>query len=417
MIIFWPICLGFSGRFRDSYLNRFFCTPFVAVAATMLVLCGPVFGRDLSGTALRLEEIATSQFETRHFNSMLVDVLVDGVPVFTFAQGEAMPGVPVTREGHFRNGAVALAYIGALALRLEEEELVDLEARIDRWLPDLPGADKASMRMLINMTAGYPDHVANDDFIKAFYADPFRHWTPEELITISLSVERRFVPGGNWDYSHSGYVILGRVLEAATDTPLDALLDQYVLGPLGLEHTRAFVTPEIPEPVVHAYTAERGNWEDSTFWHPSWTLPEGAVQVTTIAEMARSFDAIVGHDGFLQAESRAQMIDPVLIGFGDRLEGCPSCHTLGPAFSYGLGVMLQEDWVFQTPLFGGYASSVGTLPEGRAAIGRVTIAVAGTFTPDAYEDWTGALPNWADETVRLLAAELVPDNPPTAFRY
>jgi hypothetical protein len=164
---------------------------------------------------------------------------------------------------------------------------------------------------------------------------------------------------------------------------------------------------------VHAFTAERGTWEDSTFWNPSWTIADGAVETTTISDMASSFDAIVGRGEVLDEESWQAMIDPVLIGFGEPLDGCRACHTLDENYSYGLGVVLSGDWVKQTPSFGGYASAVVTLPASRASDERsVTIAVAVTYTHDSQEDWAGSLPNLAEPLALSLAAELVPDDPP-----
>ena len=55
-----------------------------------------------------------------------------------------------------------------------------------------------------------------------------------------------------------------------------------------------------------------------------------------------------------------------------------TCRTLTCEFSYGLGAMLRGHWVLQTPLFGGYASAVATLPAERAKHGAITIAVAVT---------------------------------------
>lgn len=360
----------------------------------------------------RIESIVSAQFGKHRLNSLLMQVRIDGKEVTTIALGEAMTGVPAQIGGRFRNGAVAITYVAALALRLAEEGIVDLDTPISRWLPGLPASDKVTIRMLANMTAGYPDHVANEErFQKQFYENPFRTWTPQEIIGVSLSSERRFAPGENWDYSHSGYVVLGQVLEAATGKPMHRLMDEYVLRPLMLEQTFGFDTAMMPGPAIHGFTGERGIWEDSTFWNPSWTLPSGAIQVTTINDMARSFDTIVGVDGFLSASSRKAMIEQRLIGFGAPLEGCPTCHALTHSFSYGLGTMLRGDWVFQTPLFGGYASSVGTLPQERSKNGRITIAVAVTLTRDSIQDWKGRLPNYADETVRLIAAELAPDRP------
>lgn len=385
----------------------------VAVLSGVLTICAPSAASETPSTSATVRSVAESQFALRGFASMLVVVLVDGEAVATLALGEAMPGVLLGIDDHFRNGGVALTYVAALALRLAEEGRIDLDAPIARWLPDLPFAEDATIRMLLNMTAGYPDHVAQQDqFIGPFLANPFRQWTSEEMIAISIGADRWFAPGENWDYSHAGYVIAGRVLEQATGTSLAELMQEYIIVPLALSGTQGFDTPQIPGPVVHSYTAERGVWEDATFWNPSWTLPQGAVQVTTIADMATSFDAIAGHDGFLSPQARAEMIGPGLVGFGTPLAGCPSCRTLTHRSGYGLGVVLQQDWVFQTPSFAGFASSVGTLPDGASTAGRITIAVAGTFKQAAHADWQGSLANWSDETVRLIGAELAPDNPP-----
>ncbi len=381
--------------------------------AGLLLASTPLAAQETGPGADAVQKIALDAFDAMKLNALLLEVRIDGEPLITLAHGEAMPGVPLTTDGHFRNGAVALTYVAAVALRLAEEGRLDLDRPIAEWMPHLPAADTATPRMLLNMTAGYPDHVANEKgFLEPFYADPFRQWTPEELIDVSLSTPRRFAPGENWDYSHSGYVILGRVMEAATGEKLAALMQRYVLDPLNLSQTQGHDTPFVPEPVVHSYTAERGVWEDATHWNPSWTLAQGSVQTTGISDMARSFDTITGIDGFLQPQSRKAMIEPRLIGFGSPLEGCPNCHTLDSAFSYGLGTMLRGDWVMQTPSFAGNASAVATLPQGHSPEGRVTIAVAVTYREEAFDDWQGNVPNRATDIVQKIAEELVPDNPP-----
>lgn len=359
----------------------------------------------------RLKAVSSQFFNERNLASLLVQVRVNGEEVFSHAQGQAMPDVPATQQGHFRNGAVAIAYMAATLLKLAEQGVIDLDTPIIKWLPHLPQADKVTPRMLSNMTSGYPDYVADAGFIEAFYDNPFRNWTNEQRIKISTEATRVFQPGKNWDYSHAGYVILAEVMEAATNKTLKQLIQENILEPLELEQTRSIDSPYIPDPVIHAYSAERGIYEDATFWNPSWTLPEGAVQVTTIDEMARSFDTLVGQTGFLSEPMRKQMIAPTLVGFGAPLEGCRSCHTLTRNFYYGLGVFMSRGWVFQSPLFGGYASMVATLPADRSPTGdRITIAVATTAKENAFPDWTEGMQNLSDSLTRLLAVEIVPEN-------
>jgi D-alanyl-D-alanine carboxypeptidase len=360
-----------------------------------------------------LDEMAAGFADEHALGSVLAEIRIDGEVQAQLAHGEAMSGVPVSIDGRFRNGAVAITYVSTVLLKVAEEGLIDLDEPIDQWLPDYPEADRVTPRMLVNMTSGYGDHVGNEAFVEAITTDPFQNFTTEQLLEYSLAVPRTFEPGENWDYSHSGYVVLGEVLEEATGRPLDELIAEYVIDPLELDATVPDQGPAIPEPVVHAFTLERGVWEDSTYWNPSWTLPAGSVQTSSIGDVASSFDAIVGRGEVLDEESWQAMIDPVLIGFGEPVDGCRTCRTLEEDWSYGLGVMLTGDWVKQTPLYGGYASSVVTLPETRADDGRsVTVAVAVTYTADSYDDWSVALRNYADDLALALAGELVPDNPP-----
>ena len=151
------------------------------------------------------------------------------------------------RAGHDRDALPQrrrrLLLCRTLLLRLVDQKVVTLDDPLATWLPDLPDAEQVTLRMLANMTAGYPDFVQNPKLSQEVYADPFRQWTPEEQIAIGLSTPRVFAPGTNWDYSHTDYVILGQALEKITGQPLDVALQEQVLGPMGLRNTVAWSTP------------------------------------------------------------------------------------------------------------------------------------------------------------------------------
>ena len=211
-------------------------------------------------------------------------------------------------------------------------------------MPDLPESDKATLRMLANMTAGYTDYVTTDAFAAANAADPFRRWTPEDIIAISLDAGRFFVPGENWAYSHTDYVILGLAMEQITGEPLDKVIRDLVLDPLGLANTASFNTPEIPEPVLHAFTSERKPllkippevrfYEESTFWDPSWTIARGAIQTTNIVDLAAS-TAAIGEGVLLSPASYQELTSKSLAGFGAPIEGCATCMTLSEQVPFG----------------------------------------------------------------------------------
>ena len=170
-------------------------------------------------------------------------------------------------------------------------------------------------------------------------------------------------------------MILGLALEKITGQPLDVALQEQVLGPMGLRNTVAWSTPEISEPVLHAFSSERRQalgipagtrfYEESTYWNPSWTFAQGAIQTTNIVDMTTTAVA-VGEGTLLSPESHQAQIAPDLLGFGAPLEGCPNCHTLDETYNYGLGVVLSGDWILQNPLFAGYGAVRATCPPRRS---------------------------------------------------
>lgn len=322
--------------------------------------------------------------------AVIVRVVQGGQEIVTAAIGESMTGVPATTDMHFRNGAVAISLVAMVLLVEVDRGVISLDDTIDHWLPDLPDAGDVTFRMLANMTAGYRDYVQSADLIAALNTDPFREFSFAELLGFSMDQPRLFAPGTNWEYSHTDYVILGRALEAVTGESLDVLMQRHVLDPLGLANTGNAFTAAIPEPVLHAFTSERRGWfgiepgqrfyEESTFWNPSWTISRGAIQTTTITDMAASMEA-VGKGTLLSPESHAAQVEPRLIGFGEAVDGCVSCQELREEFNYGLGVVIHGPWLVQNPLFWGYSGTAGYLAEA-----DLTIAVAVTYGEGSFDD-------------------------------
>jgi hypothetical protein len=114
--------------------------------------------------------------------------------------------------------------------------------------------------------------------------------------------------------------------------------------------------------VLHAFSSERRGLlgidpgtrfnEESTYWSPSWTLAQGAIETTNIYDMAATAEA-VGMGALLSPESHQAQVGSSLLGFGSASAGCPSCRTLDQRFNYGLGVVLSRSWILQNPLFFG----------------------------------------------------------------
>jgi CubicO group peptidase (beta-lactamase class C family) len=351
-----------------------------------------------------------------HLKAVIVRVTVDGKEIVTQAVGDSMTGVPATTDMHFRNGAVAIFYVSTLLLKLVDEKKLSLDDKLSKWLPDFPHADRVTLVQLARMTSGYPDYVlGNDAFINAFYANPFRQWTTQEILGQISSRPLLYDPGTNWNYSHTNYVLLGLALEKATGQDIPKLLQHYVLGPLGLTATANSDTPDIPRPALHAFTSERRAflkipagmpfYEDSTYWNPSWTITHGAIQTTNIYDMEASAVGI-GSGRLLSADSYKKMVSTDLRGKTHAQPGCPTCFEQDSGYTFGLGIVISGNWLMQNPMFAGYAAVEAYLPSQRAAV-----AVAVTYAPEAFDE-RGNSRNEADTLFRKIGAEVAPNDAP-----
>ncbi|EUA07152.1 beta-lactamase family protein [Mycobacterium xenopi 4042] len=145
-----------------------------------------------------------------HLKAAIVRVTVDGKEIVTQALGESMTGVPAMPSMFFRNGAVAISYIATLLLKLVDEKKLSLDDKLSKWLPDIPNADRVTLGQLAHMTSGYRDYaLGNADFDAALAADPFRQWTPEEVLGYAVTKPLLYEPGTNWNYARTNYVLLG----------------------------------------------------------------------------------------------------------------------------------------------------------------------------------------------------------------
>lgn len=356
-----------------------------------------------------LQELTENHREQRGLRSVISTVIIGDRKPAVAVDGWSMTGVPVVAEMHLRNGAVAITYLAVVLLRAVEEGRVNLDDTVGRWLPDENVADEITLRMLIGMTAGYPDYVGGSTFLTRIVSDPFRSWSFRDQLDESDRMPRRIRPGERFGYSHTNLVVLARSLEIACDEDMESLMNRYVIEPLGLSDTACQQTAWMPEPVLHSFTAARGPYEDSTFWNPSWTLGRGSVQYSTLPDMAKSMHAIVRGTGVLQEHAYSELIDQGLGSVNNRDQG-------DPHYGYGLGLMQIGAWLGQTPLFGGYASSVLTLPQHVAPDEiPITIGVTATMGETSPDGWSGPLPNRADELVRQIGERLVPDQAPPPF--
>lgn len=305
--------------------------------------------------ASQIVEAVRSQFRPGVLSGVVFGVWKDGEAVATGALGESQPGIPATRDVHFRIGNVVESQLATRLLELVEDGKVALDDPVSRWFPSLPNADKVTLNMLVHSTSGYEDYVTTDAFIDALEKNPFQVWEVDPLIRYGMSRPPAFEPGTSWAFSDTNFLLLGQIVEQVAGRPLGEQL-QRIYDELGMDDTALSITSAIRSPVLHGYTTERGPFEDATFWSPSWAL-NTANGTSTIDDMR------------VWAEALAE--GTVLTPESHELQLAPETAGLGPMTAesyYGMGVIVGGGWVGSNPQFDGYSGIVAYHPATRTTV-------------------------------------------------
>src|SRR5262249_45109408 len=117
----------------------------------------------------------------------------------------------------------------AAILLLAEQHKLSLDDKLARFLPELARAQDISLRQLLAHTSGYPDYYAQDYLLAPTQKDT----TAQAILDGWAKGPLVFEPGTRYQYSNTGYVVLGEVVRKASGQPLFSFLRQQVFDKLG----------------------------------------------------------------------------------------------------------------------------------------------------------------------------------------
>lgn len=340
----------------------------------------------------KLGKILTSSRDQNASKASIARVDIGGSTLFRRAIGQSQSGVPANPRMSFRIGSIAIANLTTILLQLQDEGRLSVNDRVSRWFPDLPRADEITLRMLALNTSGYLDYIqGNEEFVKLLYSDVFRQWKPDELLDIALARGFAGDPGDRFSYAHTNYIILSDVISQVTGTSTRRQMKERILDPLKLRRTRIARLAPMPKPVLHSYVKDRGPFEDSTFWSPSWTIGAGTVMSSTIDDVARAARPIF-NGRLLSERGRRQLLTRDNVGqMGQTKSGF-----------YAFGLLAGGGWRLQNPELNGYTAISSYLTDR-----KLTIAVVATNRRKAAE--SNANPSVI--TFKRMAAYLAPGHP------
>ena len=225
-----------------------------AVALILLVFlsAGAVRADELGA---RLQGLADTTVKEDDVVGIVIGAALQGRSPEIVAAGRARvnPSVPMTPETAFEAASIAKTFVAALVLELADERKLALDDRLSRYLPDVPNADRVSLRQLLNHTSGYDDYIT-DEFFDAAHTQHDKAWTLPELLAFAPT-QLLEPPGTRYDYSNTNYLLLAMVVQTETGNSATAEIRRRFLKPLGLAHTWFLSDGPVPAGnLAHGYS-------------------------------------------------------------------------------------------------------------------------------------------------------------------
>ncbi len=262
-------------------------------------------------------------------------ILKDGKPLVRRGYGMAdlENYIAATATTDYRLASITKQFIAAAILLLREDGKLHLHDPIRQWLPTLPADDAdVTIENLLDHTGGLTDY---EDLVPAGF--PGQVSDADVLTWLSADHGHYFAAGRGYRYSNTGYVLLGLIVERASQMTLPVFLKQRIFDPLAMAHTLMYEHqrgPQVPHR-SYGYSEENGKWIRTDQSPTSATRGDGGIY-SSIDDLAK-WDAALYDDRLLGDASRQCAFSPHVkvtgepypasYGFGWRITGDTLWHS------------------------------------------------------------------------------------------
>lgn len=134
----------------------------------------------------------------------------------------------------FQLGSITKQFTSAVILKLQEEKKLSVSDKLSKYFPGYPKGDSITIEQLMTHTSGIYSYTNDPNFMANEVTKPASR---EMMMALFRDKPFDFSPGTSWNYSNSGYSLLGYIIEAVTRKPYEQAVRKYIFTPLGMTHS------------------------------------------------------------------------------------------------------------------------------------------------------------------------------------
>jgi CubicO group peptidase (beta-lactamase class C family) len=273
---------------------------------------------------MKIDRFVSGEMSRQKIPGMAVAVVKNGEAVVAKGYGFANleHQVPVTTHSIFQSGSVGKQFTAAAIVQLEERGKLRLDDNIARYLPPTKARwGSITVRQLLTHTSGIPEY---EDEV-----DSRRDYSERQLTELVGLLRHRSTPGHKFEYSNSGYLLLGIIIRMITGTFHADYIRENIFEPLGMKTARIVSDADIVPNRVAGYRMSKDrilnqDWVSSTFNQTA----DGCYRLSLNDFLA--WERGVRARALLKPESWSQIFTPVVL-------------KSGKTHSYGLAWEIRQE--------------------------------------------------------------------------
>lgn len=189
--------------------------------------------------------------------------------------------VPMQVDHVFRIGSITKQFTAVAILQLMEQGKLNLRDEITRFIPDYPTqGQKITIEHLLTHTSGIQDYARMKDPGQRGSLD----FTPKEMIDHFKNQPMRFAPGTRWEYSNSGYFILGFIIETVSGKSYGEYIEENIFKPLGMTNSRYAGDTRLVHNRAGGYTKGGAGFENAPYLSMTQPYAAGSI-LSTVGDL------------------------------------------------------------------------------------------------------------------------------------
>lgn len=274
----------------------------IAFFAIVLLLAATVAAR-----ADKVDDFVKAEMQKQRIPGLSLAVVKDGKIVKAEGYGLANVelNVPATAQTVYKIGSVSKQFIAAGILLLVQENKINLDDKISKFLDGTPDSWKEiTVRHLLTHTSGIVREAPG--------FDPFKIQTDADVIKTAYSLPLGFAPGERSEYSNTGYFALAEIVRKASGKSWEDYLSERLFAPLAMNATRATTNTDIVQNRADGYVRTADKLKNASVFFA--LRPSGAF-LSSVFDLAK-WDAALYTDKILNQSVRNEMWSPVKLNNG-----------------------------------------------------------------------------------------------------